>query len=344
MVMNMKTILLGLSGLMLLATGPAAAAQTIERLPPSPDLKDNGPTAWEPYKKRQAKPSVDQKLTDPILKGAIDLHAHFGPDSYGRQWDAFEIARLAKARGMRGIVLKNHWVESAGTAFLVRKHASSRGLEVFGALALNAPEGGINPDAIRYFVDVEGGAARIIWMPTHDSEHEVSYMRETRPFVRVSKDGVLIPEVLQVIDLIAKHRLTLATGHVTPKEALMILAEAKARGVEHMIVTHPGLGPMFTDPTIDELKQAVALGGHIEIVAPTLWGRSRDKMIEMIRTLGPQNCFVSSDSGLVGTPNHPDALVMAIRELRKAGFSEADLDLMFRRTPAKLIGLPPLAN
>ncbi len=44
-------------------------------------------THWEPYKNTSTPPSVDQKLTDPVLVGAIDLHAHFGPDSYPRQWD-----------------------------------------------------------------------------------------------------------------------------------------------------------------------------------------------------------------------------------------------------------------
>src|SRR5690242_13497264 len=64
---------------------------------------------WEAYKPQHPTPSVDQHLTDPALVGAIDLHAHFGPDSYDRQWDAFEVVKLAKARGMRGVVLKNHW-------------------------------------------------------------------------------------------------------------------------------------------------------------------------------------------------------------------------------------------
>jgi hypothetical protein len=40
---------------------------------------------WEPYKTRNPKPSVDQRLTDPALTGAIDLHAHRGPDSCARQ-------------------------------------------------------------------------------------------------------------------------------------------------------------------------------------------------------------------------------------------------------------------
>ena len=59
-----------------------------------------------------------------MLTGAIDLHAHHGPDSYDRQWDAFEVVKLAKERGMRGVVLKNHWTETAGLAQLIRKYGT----------------------------------------------------------------------------------------------------------------------------------------------------------------------------------------------------------------------------
>ena len=134
------------------------------------------------------------ELEDPILAGAIDLHAHFGPDSYPRQWDAFEVVALAQARGLRAIVLKNHFAETAGVAYLVRKYGA-QGIEVFGAVTLDTPMGGLNPQAVRYMVDVTGGWGRIVWMPTHDSEHEVTYNQEQRPLVRVSRDGVLLPEL-----------------------------------------------------------------------------------------------------------------------------------------------------
>src|ERR1700726_72670 len=110
-------------------------------------------TAWESYKSRKYPPSVDKRLTDPALIGAIDLHAHCDPDSYPRQWDAFDVARLAKDRGLRGVVLKNHYTETAGLAFLVRKYGT-QGIEVFGGLALDTPVGGVNPQAVRYMVDV----------------------------------------------------------------------------------------------------------------------------------------------------------------------------------------------
>ena len=235
-----------------------------------PLLAQTSPKAhWEPYKTRNPKPSVDQKLTDPVLTGAIDLHAHHGPDSYDRQWDAFEVVKLAKERGMRGVVLKNHWTETAGLAQLVRKYGT-QGIEVFGSVTLDTPVGGVNPMAVRYMADVEGTWGRIVWMPTHDSEHEVNYYKETRAKAVVSRNGKLIPEVFEVLDLIKERNLTLATGHVTPEEVLMIMAEAKKRGITRIIVTHPMLGPQFTDMSLPQMQEAVKLGGAIEITAGTI--------------------------------------------------------------------------
>ena len=296
---------------------------------------------WEPYKTQHPKPSVDQKLRDPALIGAIDLHAHYGPDSYPRQWDAFEVVKLAKERGMRGVVLKNHWTESAGLAQLIRKYGT-QGIEVFGSVTLDTPVGGVNPMAVRYMADIEGGWGRIVWMPTHDSEREVNYNKETRAKAIVSRNGKLIPEVFEVLDLIKEANLTLATGHVAPEEALMIMAEARQRGITRIIVTHPLLGPQFTDMSLPQLQESVKLGGAIEITAGTISrdGAAKTRAIEVIKALGTQNVFLASDSGLVGTPNHPDALAMAAKSLRAAGFSEQDLNQMFKDTPARLVGLP----
>jgi hypothetical protein len=299
-------------------------------------------THWEPYRSAVRPPSVDEGLTDPVLDGAIDLHAHSGPDSYPRQWDALEVVALAHARGLRAIVLKNHFTETAGLAYLARKYGA-QGIEVFGAVTLDTPTGGVNAQAVRYMVDVTGGWGRIVWMPTHDSEHEVTYNKEQRPLVRVSRDGALLPEVLEVLDLIAEHELTLATGHVTPQETLQLLAAARERGIARMIVTHPLLDPQFTFMSVPQLREAAALGASIEITAGSLFreGPGRERVLTAVRAIGPSSFFVASDSGLVGTPNHTDALVMAARVLRQNGIDEQSLDAMFKDNPARLLGLTP---
>jgi len=341
-----RTVVSTLAGLALAATALPALAQSGFSTVDSAAAGTGAQTHWAPYLETWTlPPSVDQKLEDRILDGAIDLHAHHGPDSYPRQWDGFEVAALAAERGMRAIVLKNHWTETAGLAYLIRKYGT-REIEVFGALTLDTPVGGVNPQAVRYFVDVTGGYGRIVWMPTHDSEHEVKYLGEERPFVRVSADGELLPQTLEVLSLIAEHELTLATGHVTPAEALMILGEARRLGIERMIVTHPLLGEQYTYMSDDELQAAVDLGGVVEMTAGTIYrdGPARERAFTLIRSLGARNVFIGSDSGLTGTPNHPDALVMAARELRAAGFSEDELDLLFKINPALLIGLEAPAD
>jgi hypothetical protein len=299
-------------------------------------------THWEAYKNRAAAPQPDQRLTDPALVGAIDLHAHHDPDSYPRNLDAFEVAKLMRDRGLRGVVLKNHWTETAGLAYLVRKYATPD-FEVFGAVTLDTAVGGVNAQAVRYMADVAGGYGRIVWMPTHDSEHEVKYNKESREFVPVSRDGVLLPAVHEVIDVVAEHDLTLATGHVEPEEALAILRAAKEAGVKRLIVTHPLFAPQYTLMSIEQLREAVGLGAYVEILGRNLAadGPAKDRSLAAIRALGAEHCFVASDSGLEGEINHTDALALGAKALRAAGFSEADLDLMFKDNPAYLVRLPP---
>src|SRR5207245_10448064 len=117
--------------------------------------------------------------------------AHGDPESLARSIDAIDLARLAKARGMRGLVLKNHYEPTASLAYLVRKEAP--GIEIFGGIDLNRSVGGVNPAAIERMVLVKGGYGRVVWLPTFDAG-----------LVPVSKDGALLPEVREVIALAAK--------------------------------------------------------------------------------------------------------------------------------------------
>ena len=128
------------------------------------------------------------------------------------------------------------------------------------------------------------------------------------------------------------------TGLVLPARELC--REAKKRGIEHIIITHPGLGPQYTDPTLEELKSVTAVGAYSEVVASELVSaKLKGNTLKMIKALGPAHCIISSDSGLPGFFNHTDALVHAARVLREAGFSADDLNLMFKANPARVLGL-----
>src|SRR5277367_1732705 len=143
------------------------------------------------------------------LEGVIDIHAHSAPDSTPRSIDAIDLAKLAKQRGMRGLVLKNHYESTAALAYIIRKEVP--GIEIFGGIDLNRSVGGVNPAAVERMILMKGGWGRVVWMPTFDSENQVRDSHEDRPFVSVSKSGQLLPEVKQVIALAVKNRLTLET-------------------------------------------------------------------------------------------------------------------------------------
>src|ERR1700726_4852234 len=100
------------------------------------------------------------------LVGAIDIHVHAAPDSTPRSIDAIDVARLAKSRGMRGLVLKNHYEPTASLAYIVRKEVP--GIEVFGGISLDLTVGGVNPAAVEWMTMVKGGYGRVVWMPTFD--------------------------------------------------------------------------------------------------------------------------------------------------------------------------------
>ena len=125
-----------------------------------------------------------------LLRGAIDIHVHSEPDSRPRSVNAVDAARQAKAAGMRAIVIKNHYEFTSGLAYIVRKEVP--GIEVFGGVDLNLTVGGINPAAVEYMAATTGGFGRMVWMATFDSENQVRFSKENRPFVSVAKNGALL--------------------------------------------------------------------------------------------------------------------------------------------------------
>jgi hypothetical protein len=288
---------------------------------------------------RRAARSGDADQSPQLLRGTIDIHVHSDPDNVPRSVDGLEAAALARSKGMRGIVLKNHYDPTAGLAFLARKHTP--GLEVFGGIDLNLTVGGMNPAAVAHMAQIAGGWGRIVWMSTFDAENQVRFSKESRPFVSVSRDGALLPETKAVISVIAKHRLVLATGHVSSQEALLLLREGRQQGLEHMVVTHAMNPPVLMD--VEQMQAAARTGAFIEFVGGSLTAADAagrmDRFADAIRKVGPQFCVLSSDLGQKGNALPADGYAAFLLALRARGFSSADLDRMSKQHPAQLLGL-----
>ena len=292
-----------------------------------------------------------QEAADPALVGAIDVHAHMGPDSqtHGpRALDIVDMAKLAKARGMRGFVVKFHTTDTSSLAAVVRKVVP--GVEVYGAIALNRGVGGINPEAVRLMARTTGGWGRIVWMPSFEAEDAVKRSsNKNAPFVPATRNGELLPEVKEVLDIIAKTRtadsngeLVLATSHLSPEESLLLLREARDRGVKHMVVTHAA--PAGRIWSLAQMQEAVTLGAFIEFVAARLFrdtdAESARATVDTVRKVGVEHWVFSSDLGQQGLPLPPDGLGLKAQWLRNEGFTDRELTVMMKENPARLLGLP----
>ena len=282
--------------------------------------------------------------------GVIDLHVHSFPDVFGRNMDDVDVAQIAKARGMRGIVLKNHISETASRAALAMKAVP--GIEVFGGIVLNRAVGGINPDAVEWMHRMSGGRGKVVWLPTFESDkHVKTFSKPDAKGLTVAPGGVVSPEMEAILKIIARENLVLATGHVHPEEVIAVVRRGKELGVKNMVVTHgltnvPGL-------TMAQAKEVVGMGALIEVCflqfqagpgAPlaflTHWTQVNAKNVAAaIKEFGAAGIVVSSDLGQSANMTHPDGLEVAIGAMKREGISDADIDVMMRKNPARLLGL-----
>jgi hypothetical protein len=283
--------------------------------------------------------SAQSSQADRDLKGAIDLHIYTEPDSIARSIDALEAAKMARDHGMRAIALKHHYDETAGLAYLARKLYP--GVEVFGGVAMNLTVGGLNPRAVEYMTQITGGFGKFVFMPTNDSEAQVKYGKQPRPFVKVSENGELVAEAKAVIGAVAKYDLILGSGNISAEETLMVFREGQRQGIKRMIATHGMAAPTFL--TIEQAREAAKLGAFIEIVGGNLAGKDAqmkiDRFAEQIRGIGPASIIMASDLGQKANALPPEGFAVFIDAMRKKGFTDQELDVMTRKNPATLLGL-----
>lgn len=296
-----------------------------------------------------------------IVADAYDLHVHVAPDVMRRSVDDVTLARRFHDLGMAGFVLKSHYNPTAERAEVVRKVARSApagarragaaakgGGDVLGAITLNGSVGGMNPVAVE--IAARSGA-RVVWFPTVDASNQ----RKSRaldpegatppPWAAVQDDlkahGIEAPavEVLDengavneqtqaVLELIARHDLVLATGHLGADEILAVTGAARDKGIRNIIITHPE----FTSQrlTVDQQTWLAASGAFLErcFTTPYTGKVSWDTMIATIRAVGPEYSFLSSDLGPPDSPAVEDGIALMADEFLKAGFTDEDVHTM----------------
>jgi len=275
--------------------------------------------------------------SEPILAGAIDMHVHSAPDVRPRKLDDWGLLARTVMAGMGGVVLKNHFSPTADRAQLLR--AKFPELSISGSIVLNESVGGLNRTAVDVALKL---GAKVVWMPTVSAAHRIerAAIPGSGTGVRVARGGGLVPEMADILRLIAASGAILATGHLSPDETATLVPEARRLGVTRIIVTHPA--SHLVGMAVDEQVLLARQGAFVEIAYVT----TRQKppvqiqdLIAHVRAIGPSAIVLTSDLGQPENPYPDDGLRELIRKMRDGGVSEADLRKMVWHNPRQLLGI-----
>jgi hypothetical protein len=282
-----------------------------------------------------------------LLRGAYDIHVHCAPDILPRAQDGIALARDARQAGLVGVGIKDHTASTVGYAYALNTMAPT-GTRFYSSLTLNPPVGGLNPVAVEAALR---NGADIVYFPTYAARYFRSVSsggalaayplpQETFPGITVLDDGGTVkPEVVAILDLIAKHDAVLGTGHLSPCEVMALLQTAQERGVQRIVVTHasepvPGL-------SAEQQLEAVGYGAYIEHCLLALVGGDAlapEDIRDQIRQVGPEHAIVSSDFGQVANGPIVAGFARHLDVLRRAGLMDDEIRIVIAESPARLLG------
>jgi len=289
-----------------------------------------------------------------LLKGAIDCHIHCAPHLSGRSVNVFDAVRQAANAGMRAIGIMCNFQNTSGFAALVNDELGHLGVEAFGGLIMQPTAGGVTLEAARTAIGYGYGpatGARFVSLPTHHTRYVA--MREGRSptFLEttffVPENGTVPEPVPAIMDLCAAKDVVFDCGHVSGREAVTLVEEAKRRGVAR-IRTH------CARYTPEEIAAITALGGYAEFsffvlthatqVGLTHVDEEKHKIAAnsviqdftpRIRAAGPR-AILSTDSGVYLLPTPVEAFREFLMLIESEGFTEAEIRSMIINNPAHL--------
>lgn len=291
-----------------------------------------------------------------ILKQAIDLHVHVGPEIIPRRFNLFELLDYEGGR-LKGVGIKNHFFP---TVAMAKPSEQDEAPFVVNSVVLNHYVGGFNPDVIRASAELSEKAI-IVWFPTLHTENflrsqkfEVPEewidpeirgrlkLRTTKNVKALSifdSDKKISKDVENVLRVIKECGAILATGHLSWKESRALIKFAAEKvGIEKIIVTHP-IYQKINMPIYVQ-KELVKIGALME-QCYSMYSIDKIPIYEIakqIKEVGADNCILSSDAGQTFSKSPSEALADFISLLEGQGIAEQEIRFMLIDNPSKLVG------
>lgn len=287
----------------------------------------------------------------PLLKGAIELHVHSSPSLFPRKQTDWELVEDVKKAEMAGVVLKSHEAQTVDRAAIIRE--KEPGLHVYGGLVCNYFTGGLSPTAVDTAIRL---GAKIIWMPTFSAEEhqryfgkkQTKFFNSKRPMVHPSagieiwdENKKLLPEVYEILELIAEANIVLATGHLAAEEVAVLADAAKDRKVEKMLIQHTDLGIARVPFELEKklVKQGCILEKCYLACSEDFNDITLQEMANSIKHLGADSCVMVTDYGQRHNLPPIKALSNFIEDMLDHGITEEEITVMVNDNPKKLLGI-----
>ena len=288
-----------------------------------------------------------------LLVGAIDPHVHSGPSIAERGMDHLDLAKAASEAGFAAIITKDHDYSGVMTAALIAKHHPELTTKVYSSIVLNNVIGGFNVYAVEHTAAMGG---KIVFMPTLAAENHLRWekssgyvhpattekIRPARGIPVLNDDKTVRDEVKEVLDVIAREDLTLASGHLHVSETWIVFEEAQRRGVKRMMLTHP---EDFVQASMNDVRGLASMGAYVEhslcmFVEGSKFKKFGDEeMRRYIEAAGVDRTIMCSDLGQKGVMHPIDGFRRGIEMCIRLGHSDEDIRKMVSLNAARAIGL-----
>ncbi len=281
------------------------------------------------------------------LRGAADLHCHFGPDAHReRSVDALEAARDAAGAGHAAVVLKSHDYPTPALATIVRDmvNVTDGTIRVFGGICCDREVGGVNPAAVEVALRL---GAKVVWLPTLSSHQD--QLNGVGPALGIpgpgisvlGDDGELTAATQAVLALVEDFDAILATGHVTWEEHLATARAFGRRG--KMLVTHAREELAGPNLTVEQCVELVELGATLELCALTCLGalatRPPAEIAATVRAVGVEHCTLATDYGQKANVPPAEGFQLFADALAAEGLDEREVRTMACANPCALLGI-----
>lgn len=301
----------------------------------------------------QPRTSEQEARIDKILIGAVDPHVHSGPSIAPRAVDHLDLAKMYSKAGFIAAVTKDHDYAGVATAQLIARHYPDLKTKIYSGIVLNNVVGGLNPYAVEHTAAMGG---KIVWMPTLAAENHLRWektgswahpastqkMRPASAIPVVDAQKQVVDELKEILDVIAKNDMVLASGHIHVSETWIVFEEAKRRGVERLIFTHP---EDVVGASLEDVRGIAAMGAFVEhslaffVEGSKFKTCTSDDMGKLVEAAGIERTIICSDLGQVGVVDPLEGFKRGIAILMDLGHGDADIHKMVATNAATVLGL-----